>query len=76
MGRGVRQLDVLALVILAAAVGVILGGIIIRKMKLQVGGMLKFMVVCHLIALLTLATFLLQCPPRTFVGINVDYSNR
>uniref|UniRef100_A0A914VB83 Kazal-like domain-containing protein n=1 Tax=Plectus sambesii TaxID=2011161 RepID=A0A914VB83_9BILA len=65
-----------SLIILAAAIGVIVGGIVIRKMKLQVGGMLKLMVICHVIALITLGTFLLQCPPRTFVGINIDYNNQ
>jgi organic anion transporter 4A len=57
-------------------VGVIVGGILIRKMNLQVGGMLKLMAVCHVVALITLTTFLVQCPPRSFVGINVDYNNK
>ncbi len=63
------------MVILAAAVGLVVGGVVIRKMKLQVGGMLKLTAVCHMLALITLMIFLLRCPPRNFVGINVDYNN-
>lgn len=50
-----------------------LGGIAIRKMNLQVGGMLKMIFVCHVVALVLLASFIIQCPAREFVGINVAY---
>ena len=36
-----------AVVIFAAAAGVLIGGIVIRQLGLQVGGMLKMILVCH-----------------------------
>ena len=50
-----------------------LGGALIRQLNLQVGGMLKMIVVFHVIALVLLTTFLVQCPSRDFIGINIDY---
>uniref|UniRef100_A0AC34F8U8 Solute carrier organic anion transporter family member n=1 Tax=Panagrolaimus sp. ES5 TaxID=591445 RepID=A0AC34F8U8_9BILA len=64
-----------SLVIFAAAAGVMLGGAAIRQMNLQVGGMLKMILVCHVIALVLITSFLIQCPARNFVGINVGYEN-
>lgn len=49
------------------------GGMLIRKLDLQVGGMLKMIFVCHLIALILITSFLIQCPAREFVGITVGY---
>ena len=68
-------LFVTALVIFAAAAGVMLGGAVIRQMNLQVGGMLKMILACHVIALILITSFLIQCPARNFVGINVGYEN-
>ncbi len=53
-----------------------LGGIVIRQLKLQVGGMLKLILVCHVSALLLISSFLIQCPPRNFIGINTEYHDR
>uniref|UniRef100_A0A7E4WBR8 Solute carrier organic anion transporter family member n=1 Tax=Panagrellus redivivus TaxID=6233 RepID=A0A7E4WBR8_PANRE len=64
-----------ALVIFAAAAGVMLGGAVIRGLKLQIGGMLKMILVCHVAALILITSFLIQCPARNFVGINVSYEN-
>lgn len=63
----------LALVILAAAAGVLLGGVVIRKMSLQVPGMLKMIFVCHTVALILIISFMIQCPTREFVGITLSY---
>uniref|UniRef100_A0AC35TZ74 Solute carrier organic anion transporter family member n=1 Tax=Rhabditophanes sp. KR3021 TaxID=114890 RepID=A0AC35TZ74_9BILA len=62
-----------SVIIFAAAAGVMLGGTLIRKYNLQVGGMLKMILVCHVIALLLITSFLIQCPARQFVGITVGY---
>uniref|UniRef100_A0A9J2Q5B1 Solute carrier organic anion transporter family member n=2 Tax=Ascaris lumbricoides TaxID=6252 RepID=A0A9J2Q5B1_ASCLU len=64
-----------SVVIFAAAAGVMLGGALIRQLNLQVGGMLKMIFVCHLIALLLITSFLIQCPARDFIGINLGYNN-
>lgn len=53
-----------------------IGGIVIRQMNLQVGGMLKMIFVCHVIALVLMLSFLIQCPAREFVGITVGYAQQ
>uniref|UniRef100_A0A915D4H3 Solute carrier organic anion transporter family member n=1 Tax=Ditylenchus dipsaci TaxID=166011 RepID=A0A915D4H3_9BILA len=65
-----------SLVIFAAAAGVMVGGMVIRQMSLQVGGMLKMIFVCHVIALVLITSFLIQCPAREFVGITVGYNQQ
>lgn len=70
-----HQQSFLALVIFAAAAGVMIGGAVIRQMNLQVGGMLKMILVCHVMALILITSFMLQCPARDFVGINKVYPN-
>ncbi|KAM3723468.1 Solute carrier organic anion transporter family member 4A1 [Dirofilaria immitis] len=65
-----------SIVIFAAAAGVMLGGALIRQFNLQVGGMLKLIFVCHLIALILTPCFLIQCPAHDFIGINLSYSNQ
>ncbi|VDK71675.1 unnamed protein product [Litomosoides sigmodontis] len=65
-----------SIVIFAAAAGVMLGGALIRQFNLQVSGMLKLIFVCHLIALILTPCFLIQCPARDFVGINLSYNNQ
>uniref|UniRef100_A0A0K0D973 Solute carrier organic anion transporter family member n=1 Tax=Angiostrongylus cantonensis TaxID=6313 RepID=A0A0K0D973_ANGCA len=64
-----------SVVIFAAAAGVMIGGMVIRQLKLQVGGMLKMIVCCHLIALIFTTGLLIHCPQRSFVGINTDYED-
>ncbi|EJW72813.1 hypothetical protein WUBG_16280, partial [Wuchereria bancrofti] len=64
-----------SIVIFAAAAGVMLGGALIRQFNLQVSGMLKLIFVCHLIALILTPCFLIQCPARDFIGINLSYNN-
>jgi hypothetical protein len=61
-------------VIFAAAAGVLIGGVLIRRLSLQVPGMLKMILVCHVIALLLILSFFIQCPGRDFVGINTGYN--
>lgn len=63
-----------SLVIFAAAIGVLLGGILIRRLDLQVPGMLKMIVICHIIAISMMFSFFIQCPAKQFVGINVGYN--
>ncbi|VDM07903.1 unnamed protein product [Wuchereria bancrofti] len=65
-----------SIVIFAAAAGVMLGGALIRQFNLQVSGMLKLIFVCHLIALILTPCFLIQCPARDFIGINLSYNNQ
>ncbi|KAK6101590.1 Organic Anion Transporter Polypeptide (OATP) family protein [Brugia pahangi] len=65
-----------SIVIFAAAAGVMLGGALIRHFNLQVSGMLKLIFVCHLIALILTPCFLIQCPARDFIGINLSYNNQ
>ncbi|KAK6741059.1 hypothetical protein RB195_009113 [Necator americanus] len=64
-----------SVVIFAAAAGVMVGGMVIRKLKLQVGGMLKMIVCCHVIALIFTTGLLVHCPQRSFIGINTDYND-
>jgi hypothetical protein len=63
-------------VIFAAAAGVMVGGMVIRQLNLQVSGMLKMIFVCHVLALLLITSFLIQCPAREFVGINIGYGEQ
>ncbi|KAI1717289.1 organic anion transporter polypeptide (OATP) family domain-containing protein [Ditylenchus destructor] len=65
-----------SLVIFAAAAGVMVGGVVIRQMNLQVGGMLKMIFVCHVVALILITGFLIQCPSREFVGITIGYGHQ
>jgi hypothetical protein len=65
-----------SVVIFAAAAGVMLGGIVIRQMNLQVAGMLKMIFVCHVVALVLITSFLIQCPARDFVGITLGYDQQ
>ncbi|KAI6233842.1 Solute carrier organic anion transporter family member [Aphelenchoides fujianensis] len=62
-----------SIVIFAAAAGVMIGGVVIRQMNLQVAGMLKMILVCHVIALILILSFFIQCPSREFVGITTGY---
>uniref|UniRef100_A0A1I7TMK6 Solute carrier organic anion transporter family member n=1 Tax=Caenorhabditis tropicalis TaxID=1561998 RepID=A0A1I7TMK6_9PELO len=64
-----------SVVIFAAATGVMVGGTIIRQLKLQVGGMLKMIIVCHFFALIFTTGLLSHCPQREFVGINLGYED-
>ncbi|CAI4226084.1 unnamed protein product [Auanema sp. JU1783] len=64
-----------SVVIFAAAIGVMVGGTIIRQLKLQVGGMLKMIVCCHIIALIFTTGMLVHCPQRKFAGINMGYND-
>uniref|UniRef100_A0A915PZT2 Solute carrier organic anion transporter family member n=1 Tax=Setaria digitata TaxID=48799 RepID=A0A915PZT2_9BILA len=65
-----------SIVIFAAAAGVMLGGALIRQFNLQVSGMLKLIFICHLLALMLTPCFLIQCPARDFIGINLSYNNQ
>ncbi|XGW16681.1 hypothetical protein V3C99_001827 [Haemonchus contortus] len=64
-----------SVVIFAAAAGVMVGGMVIRRFKLQVGGMLKMIIVCHVTALIFTTGLLIHCPQRSFVGINTAYDD-
>ncbi|CAJ0942108.1 unnamed protein product, partial [Mesorhabditis belari] len=63
-------------IILACACGVLLGGAIVRKLNLQVSGMLKMVIVCQMIALIFVFGFIFSCPQRNFAGISVNYSGK
>jgi hypothetical protein len=43
---------------------------------LKVGGMLKMILVCHLLALGLITCLLVQCPAREFVGITLGYDQQ
>ncbi|CAJ0583430.1 unnamed protein product, partial [Mesorhabditis spiculigera] len=60
-------------IILACACGVLIGGAIVRKLNLQVSGMLKMVIVCQTLALVFVFGFILSCPQRHFAGISVEY---
>ncbi|GMS99349.1 hypothetical protein PENTCL1PPCAC_21524, partial [Pristionchus entomophagus] len=62
-----------SVVILAAATGTILGGWAISHYKMQVGGMLKFLIICEIASMLFLCNLLISCPPQQFAGINIGY---
>ncbi|VDD97172.1 unnamed protein product [Enterobius vermicularis] len=64
-----------SVVIFAAAAGVLFGGAFIKSFNLQVGGMLKMIFVCQLLSLILTSCFLIQCPARDFIGINLSYKN-
>ncbi|KAH7731938.1 Protein Y70G10A.3 [Aphelenchoides avenae] len=62
-----------SLVIIAAAAGVMLGGLVIRQLNLQVPGMLKMIIVCHVTACILITSFIIQCPSREYVGVTINY---
>ncbi|XP_033100136.1 solute carrier organic anion transporter family member 4A1-like [Anneissia japonica] len=64
------------IVIPCALVGSILGGWLMKKLKLDVGGALKFVIICLVISTVMFLAFVVYCPNATFAGVTVDYNNK
>uniref|UniRef100_A0A0K0F7B3 Solute carrier organic anion transporter family member n=1 Tax=Strongyloides venezuelensis TaxID=75913 RepID=A0A0K0F7B3_STRVS len=60
-------------VIIAACCGVILGGAILQKLKLQLNGMLKINMTFHILAVFFMCAFIFHCPSKEFIGVNEGY---
>uniref|UniRef100_A0A0N4ZG73 Solute carrier organic anion transporter family member n=1 Tax=Parastrongyloides trichosuri TaxID=131310 RepID=A0A0N4ZG73_PARTI len=60
-------------VIIAVCCGVMLGGALLQRLKLQLSGMLKINMAFHILALFFMSAFIFHCPPKEFVGINEAY---
>ncbi|XP_071962601.1 solute carrier organic anion transporter family member 4A1-like [Antedon mediterranea] len=64
------------IVIPCALVGSILGGWIMKTLKLDVGGALKFVLICLSISTVMFLAFVVYCPNAQFAGVTVDYNNK
>ena len=61
--------------VVAASLGALLGGVIVRVMKLEVTGMLRLCVVCVTSAVLLGFAFLAKCPDTDLAGLDTSYFN-
>ena len=59
-----------------AAIGQILGGVVLKRWKFKVRGTLRFIVIVIMIALLSKAAFFIRCDQDKLVGWNTPYENR
>ena len=59
-----------------AAIGQLLGGVVLRRWQLKVAATIRFVTIVIIIALLTKAAFFISCDEENLVGWNVPYANR
>ncbi|XP_078610405.1 solute carrier organic anion transporter family member 4A1-like isoform X1 [Branchiostoma floridae x Branchiostoma japonicum] len=59
----------------AATVGTLLGGFLVRRLQLDILGIVKFCFVVTSLTVMASLTFLITCGDVTFAGVNTDYSN-
>lgn len=58
-----------------AAIGQLLGGVVLRRWHLKVAATIRFVTIVIIIALLTKAAFFISCDEENLVGWNVPYAN-
>eukprot|EP00058_Branchiostoma_floridae_P012427 XP_002597915.1 hypothetical protein BRAFLDRAFT_128444 [Branchiostoma floridae] len=64
-----------AVIVPGAALGSLIGGALMKKLKLTCRGMLKLCVVFAVLAMACLLVFLLRCPNIPFSGVTQAYGN-
>ncbi|CAH1251560.1 SLCO4C1 [Branchiostoma lanceolatum] len=64
-----------AAIVPGAALGSLIGGVLMKKLKLTCRGMLKLCVVFSVCAMACLLVFLLRCPNVPFSGVTQAYGN-
>ncbi|XP_071507212.1 solute carrier organic anion transporter family member 4A1-like [Diadema antillarum] len=63
-------------VIPASLIGCLVGGLLVRCLKLDFRGMVKFCIVCLTVSLLSLLIFITSCPNIDFAGVTVTYDGK
>ncbi|OQV21213.1 Solute carrier organic anion transporter family member 4A1 [Hypsibius exemplaris] len=53
--------------------GTFLGGWLVKRLRLECPGILKFCIVCSAISLTAVFVFLIKCPMTSFAGVNTPY---
>lgn len=64
------------MVIPSSLIGCIVGGLIVRYLKLEFKGMIKFCIGVLTISLAALFVFVISCPNVDFAGVTVEYNNK
>ena len=59
--------------VLGAVMGQLFGGLIIKKLNLQVVGMMRLFIVTSAVALAASPFLLAKCPESQLVGVNMPY---
>lgn len=60
--------------IMGGAGGMIMGGIVIRKLRLQLTGMMRLCLIMLFLGALASGGFFIHCEQQPFAGINVGYN--
>ena len=63
------------MVVPAALIGCIIGGILIRCCRMGFRGQLIMIIICGIVSIASFAAFFVRCPTIPFVGVNVGYNN-
>ena len=69
-------LDSGAVTLLGGAGGMVLGGILIRKFKFGVIGMVRLCVLMSLLAIVVGGGFFISCPNIDFAGVTTSYRTK
>lgn len=64
------------MIVPGAALGQLLGGAVLRRWKLKVKGILRFIFIIFAIGFLTKSAFFISCDKDKLVGWNIPYPNR
>lgn len=64
-----------AVVVPAGALGTLLGGLTLNKLKLDRQGAIKLYLACQFVILPLYFGFLFNCPTAPILGVNVPYTN-
>lgn len=55
--------------------GTFLGGYLVKKFNLRCSGIIKMCIICSLVPLLTMFSFVISCPNVKFAGVNYNLKN-
>lgn len=61
---------------MGGAGGMVLGGVLIRRFKLGVVGMVRLCVIMSLLSIVVGGGFFIGCPEIDFAGVTTDYITR
>ncbi|XP_030842729.1 solute carrier organic anion transporter family member 4A1 [Strongylocentrotus purpuratus] len=63
------------IVVIGGILGTLNGGLIMRRLKLKVKGMLRLIIVCNILAVLLSLVTLWQCPGAKLAGVTASYDD-
>ena len=58
------------------AIGMLVGGYLVKRFKLMVPGIIKFCIACNIVVIGVSMSYLARCDDVTFVGLNVGYNGQ